>query len=171
MIVIICETISRKFYKQDVKLANSFSMNQNQASGAPLVLVVEDNEDNLVLITYILESLGCKLIVQRDGGEKTVILAKKYHPDLILLDIVLPEVSGIEILKFLKAEPLTRNVPTIAVTALVTEENRENIIRAGFNNCIIKPYLIEELEQMINPYISKKFNYSSNYMMKKDNLY
>ncbi|MEM7717500.1 MAG: response regulator [Cyanobacteria bacterium P01_A01_bin.68] len=146
-------------------------MNQNQASGVPLVLVVEDNEDNLVLITYILESLGCKLIVQRDGGEKTVILAKKYHPDLILLDIVLPEVSGIEILKLLKAEPLTRNVPTIAVTALVTEENRENIIRAGFNNCIIKPYLIEELEQMINPYISKKFNYSSNYMMEKDNLY
>ena len=145
-------------------------MNQNQASGAPLVLVIEDNEDNLVLITYILESLGCKLIVQRDGGEKTVILAKKYHPDLILLDIVLPEVSGIEILKFLKAEPLTRNVPTIAVTALVTEENRENIIRAGFNNYIIKPYLIEELEQMINSYISKEFNYSSNYMMEKDNL-
>ena len=170
MIVIICETISRQFYKQDVKLANSFSMNQNQASGAPLVLVIEDNEDNLVLITYILESLGCKLIVQRDGGEKTVILAKKYHPDLILLDIVLPEVSGIEILKFLIAEPLTRNVPTIAVTALVTEENRENIIRAGFNNYIIKPYLIEELEQMINSYISKEFNYSSNYMMEKDNL-
>ena len=170
MIVIICETISRQFYKQDVKLANSFSMNQNQASGAPLVLVIEDNEDNLVLITYILESLGCKLIVQRDGGEKTVILAKKYHPDLILLDIVLPEVSGIEILKFLKAEPLTRNVPTIAVTALVTEENRENIIRAGFNNYIIKPYLIEELEKMINSYISKEFNYSSNYMMEKDNL-
>ena len=170
MIVIICETISRKLDKQDVKLANRFSMNKNQTSGAPLVLVVEDNEDNLVLITYILESLGCKLIFQRDGGEKTVTLAKKYHPDLILLDIVLPEVSGIEILKFLKAEPLTRNVPTIAVTALVTEENRENIIRAGFNNYIIKPYLIEELEQMINSYISKEFNYSSNYMMEKDNL-
>ena len=170
MIVIICETISRQFYKQDVKLANSFSMNQNQASGAPLVLVIEDNEDNLVLITYILESLGCKLITCKDGGETTVILAKEHHPDLILLDIVLPKVSGIEILKFLKAEPLTRNVPTIAVTALVTEENRENIIRAGFNNYIIKPYLIEELEKMINSYISKEFNYSSNYMMEKDNL-
>ncbi|BAY86783.1 response regulator receiver domain protein [Calothrix parasitica NIES-267] len=146
-------------------------MNKVQASGAPLVLVVEDNEDNLALITYILESLGCKLIVQRDGGEKTVILAKKHHPDLILLDIVLPEVSGIEILKFLKAEPLTRDVPTIAVTALATEENRENIIRAGFNNYIVKPYLIEELEEMINPYIRKELNYSSNYLMDKDDLY
>ncbi|MEL6162858.1 MAG: response regulator [Cyanobacteria bacterium J06628_3] len=149
-------------------------MNKNQTSGAPLVLVVEDNEDNLVLISYILESLGCKLIVQRDGGKKTVILAKKHHPDLILLDIVLPEVSGIEILKFLKEEPLTRDVPTIAVTALATKENRENIIRAGFNNYIIKPYLVEELEEMINPYINKELNkklsYSYNYIVEKNNL-
>ncbi|MEO0837486.1 MAG: response regulator [Cyanobacteria bacterium J06643_5] len=149
-------------------------MNKNQTSGAPLVLVVEDNEDNLVLISYILESLGCKLIVQRDGGKKTVILAKKHHPDLILLDIVLPEVSGIEILKFLKEEPLTRDVPTIAVTALATKENRENIIRAGFNSYIIKPYLVEELEEMINPYINKELNkklsYSYNYIVEKNNL-
>lgn len=153
-----------------MKLANKFSMNKNQIKRAPLVLVVEDNEDNLVLITCILESLGCRLIAQRDGGRKTVILAKKHHPDLILLDIVLPEVSGIEILKFLKEEPLTRDVPAIAVTALATEENRENIIRAGFNNYIVKPYLVEELEEIINPYISKEFNYSSNYIMEKDNL-
>lgn len=145
-------------------------MNKNQTSGAPLVLVVEDNEDNLVLISYILESLGCKLIVQRDGGKETVILAKKYHPDLILLDIVLPEVSGIEILKFLKEEPLTRDVPTIAVTALATEENRENIIRAGFNNYIVKPYLVEELEEIINPYINQELNYSYNSTVDKNNL-
>ncbi|MDY6899306.1 MAG: response regulator [Cyanobacteriota bacterium] len=154
-----------------MKLANMFSTNTNQTPAAPLVLVVEDNEDNLVLISYILESLGCKLISQRDGGEKTVILAKEHHPDLILLDIVLPEVSGIEILKFLKEEPLTRDVPTIAVTALATEENRENIIRAGFNNYIVKPYLVEELEEMISPYISKKSIYSSNYLVDKDILY
>lgn len=154
-----------------MKLANMFSTNTNQTPAAPLVLVVEDNEDNLVLISYILESLGCKFISQRDGGEKTVILAKEHHPDLILLDIVLPEVSGIEILKFLKEEPLTRDVPTIAVTALATEENRENIIRAGFNNYIVKPYLVEELEEMISPYISKKSIYSSNYLVDKDILY
>jgi len=145
-----------------MKLANTFSMNKTQTSGAPLIVVVEDNEDNLVLITYILELLGCRFIVQRDGGEKTVILAKEHHPDLILLDIVLPKVSGIEILKFLREEPSTRDIPTIAMTALATEKNRENIVRAGFNNYIIKPYLVEELEEMINPYISKKSNYSSN---------
>lgn len=146
-------------------------MTQNQTSAAPLILVVEDNEDNLVLITYILESLGCRLITRRDGGETTVILAKEHHPDLILLDIVLPNVSGIEVLKCLREEPLTSEVPVIAVTALATEANRENIIRAGFNNYIIKPYLIEELEEMVNPYISNKLNSSSSITVSQDNFY
>lgn len=145
-----------------MKLADTFSMNQNQPFEAPLVQVVEDNEDNLVLITYILESLGCRLITCKDGGETTIILAKEHHPDLILLDIVLPKASGIEVLKSLREESLTCDVPVIAVTALATEANRQNIIRAGFNNYIIKPYLIEELEEMINPYISNKLNSSSN---------
>lgn len=144
-----------------MKLAETFSMDKNQTFGAPLILVVEDNEDNLELITCILESLGCRLITCKDGRETTVILAKEHNPDLILLDIVLPKVSGIEVLKSLRENSLTCNVPVIAMTALATEANRENIIRAGFNNYIIKPYLIEELEEMINPYISKKLNYSS----------
>ena len=146
-------------------------MNKNQTFGAPLILVVEDNEDNLVLISYILESLGCRLITCKDGGETTVILAKEHHPDLILLDIVLPKVSGIEVLKSLREESLTCNVPVIAVTALATEANRENIIRAGFNNYIIKPYLIEELEEMISPYIKDKLNYSSDIILGQDNFY
>jgi CheY-like chemotaxis protein len=153
-----------------MKLADTFSMNKNQASGAPLILVVEDNEDNLLLITYILESLGCRLITQKYGGKTTVNLAKEHYPDLILLDIVLPKVSGIEILKYLREEPLTCDVPAIALTALATEANRENIIRAGFNNYIIKPFLIEELEEMIVPYISYKLNYSSNMTVGQNNF-
>ena len=154
-----------------MKLVDTFSMTQNQTCQAPLILVIEDNEDNLVLISYILESLGCRLIARKDAGETTVILAKEHHPDLILLDIVLPNISGIEVLKYLREEPLTCDVPVIAVTALATEANRENIIRAGFNNYIIKPYLIEELEEMISPYISNKLNYSSNITVSQDNLY
>ena len=154
-----------------MKLADTFSMNKNQPVEAPLILVVDDNEDNLVLITYILESLGCRLITRKDGGETTVTLVKEHHPDLILLDIVLPKVSGIEVLKCLREDPLTFDVPVIAVTALATEANRENIIRAGFNNYIMKPYLIEELEEMISPYISNKLNYSSNITIGQDSFY
>ena len=71
----------------------------------------------------------------------------------------------------MKEEALTRDIPAIALTALATEENRDNIIRAGFNNYIVKPYLIEELEEMISPYLSNKSIDSSSYFMEKDNLY
>ncbi|WP_232435755.1 response regulator [Rivularia sp. PCC 7116] len=145
-------------------------MDKNHTCEPPLVLVVEDNEDNLFLISHILESLGCRVIFQRVGSEATVILAKEHHPDLILLDIVLPDVSGIDILQLLRQEPLTCDLPAIAVTALATEQNRENIIRAGFNNYIIKPYLIEELEEMIFPYICGKLNSSSKYVVGQDKL-
>ena len=143
-----------------MKLAPMFLIDKNQNSQPPLVLVVEDNEDNLLLISYILESLGCRLITQTDG-ESAVLLAKEHHPDLILLDIVLPKVNGINILRSLREEPLTRDIPAIAVTALATKENRENIIRAGFNNYLIKPYLIEELEKMVSIYVDRKVNSSS----------
>ncbi|MBV6623962.1 MAG: response regulator [Rivularia sp. (in: Bacteria)] len=153
-----------------MNLANIFSMNNNHACEPPLVLVVEDNEDNLFLISYILESLGCRVIFPGVASEATVFLAKEHHPDLILLDIVLPDISGIEILQLLRQEPLICDIPAIAVTALATEQNRENIIRAGFNNYIIKPYLVEELEEMVFPYIQGKLNSSSKYSVSQEKL-
>jgi CheY-like chemotaxis protein len=149
-----------------MKLAHMFSMDKNQISEPPLILVVEDNHDHLLLISYILECLDCRVITQRDG-KTAVLVAKEYRPDLILLDIVLPEVSGIDILRCLRKEPLTCDIPAIAMTALCTNENRENMMRAGFNNYIFKPYLIEELEQMIVPYINRKVDcYSSSILGK-----
>ena len=138
-----------------MKLADTFLMDKNLTSQPPLILVVEDNEDNLLLISYILESFGCRLITQNDG-ESAVTLAKQYRPDLILLDIVLPGISGIDVLYSLRKESLTRDIPAIALTALATEENHENLIRAGFNNTIIKPYLIEELEEAVGFHLSTK---------------
>ncbi|MEA5598680.1 response regulator [Rivularia sp. UHCC 0363] len=146
-----------------MKLAYTLSMNKNQVFQPPLILVVEDNEDHLLLISYILESLDCRIITQKDG-ETTVLLAKEYCPDLILLDVVLPKISGIDILRSLRKEPLTCDIPAIAVTALATEENRENMIIAGFNDCIFKPYMIEELEQIIIPYIRKQVNFYPNHV-------
>lgn len=138
-----------------MKLADTFSMDTDLASQPPLILVVEDNEDNLLLISYILESFSCRLMTQTNG-ESALTLAKQYRPDLILLDIVLPGISGIDVLYSLRKESLTSDIPAIALTALATEENRENLIRAGFNNTIIKPYLIEELEEAISFHVSTK---------------
>lgn len=114
----------------------------------PLILAVEDNEDNLLLINYALESLGCRLICQPDSSS-TLLVAKEYQPDLILMDILLPGLSGIEIVHYLKKEPLTKQIPVVAVTALASAEERERILMSGFDDYISKPYMIEDLEALI----------------------
>ncbi|MBD0264887.1 MAG: response regulator [Tolypothrix sp. Co-bin9] len=123
----------------------------------PLILAVEDNDDNLLLITYTLESLGCKLICQTDSFS-TLLVAKEYQPDLILMDILLPGLSGIDVVRYLKKEPLTSEIPVIAVTALASPEERERILMAGFDDYISKPYMIEDLEALICRVLGKKLN-------------
>ena len=136
-------------------LAHSFTSNQKkQVSGEPLVLVVEDDGDNLVLIGYALESFGCRCICQAETS-MTVLVAKKYQPDLILLDIFLPGVSGLDVLGDLKLEPLTRDIPVVAVTALAGAEERSHFLRAGFNEYISKPFMIHDLEVVVNRLLNR----------------
>ncbi|MBD2196043.1 MULTISPECIES: response regulator [Calothrix] len=120
----------------------------------PLILAVEDNDDNLLLMGYALESLGCRFICQSDSIN-TVVVAKEYQPDLIMLDILLPTINGIEMVRYLKQEPLTRHIPVIAVTALASQEDRARILQAGFDAYLSKPYMIDELEIVIHKLLSK----------------
>lgn len=130
-------------------LARSFIANAKKPNyPQPLILAVEDNEDNLLLINYALESLGIRLICQTDSSS-TLLVAKEYQPDLILMDILLPGLSGIEIVHYLKKEPLTKQIPVVAVTALASAEERERILMSGFDDYISKPYMIEDLEALI----------------------
>jgi CheY-like chemotaxis protein len=139
-------------------LARSFISEEKKTNyPQPLILAVEDNDDNLVLITYTLESLGCKLICQKDSSS-TLLIAKEYQPDLILMDILLPGLSGIDVVHYLKKESLTCKIPVIAVTALASPEERERILMAGFDDYISKPYMIEDFEALISSFLSKKLN-------------
>jgi CheY-like chemotaxis protein len=120
-------------------LARSFIGEENKTNyPQPLILAVEDNDDNLVLITYTLESLGCKLICQTDSSSTLL--------------------SGIDVVRYLKKEPLTCKIPVIAVTALASPEERERILMAGFDDYISKPYMIEDFEALISSFLSKKLN-------------
>jgi CheY-like chemotaxis protein len=137
-------------------LAHSFMSDEKKYdSQQPLILAVEDHDDSLLLISYALESLGCRFICQPDSTT-TVVVAQEYQPDLIMLDILLPSLNGIEVVRHLKQEPLTRDIPVLAVTALATREDRERIIKAGFNDYISKPYMIEDLEAVIRRLLSGK---------------
>jgi CheY-like chemotaxis protein len=123
----------------------------------PLILAVEDNEDNLLLMNYTLDSFGCRFISQQEGTA-VLLSAKEHQPDLILLDVLMPNQSGIDIVKLLKQDPLTYHIPVIAVTALAGEEQRAKLIMAGFDDYICKPYIIDDLEAMIHSYVCKNLN-------------
>ena len=114
----------------------------------PLVLAVEDNEDNLLVISYVLESLNCRFLAKTNGFD-IVKIVKKYRPNLILMDIILPDINGIDIFYQLQEDPLTSFIPVVAMTALAMTEEIQKIQKAGFHACITKPYMLEELEEMI----------------------
>ncbi|WP_071188756.1 response regulator [Trichormus sp. NMC-1] len=137
-------------------LANSFmSDEKKQTSQKPLILVVEDHDDSLLLLSYALETLGCNFICQSDSSS-TLLVAKNYQPDLILLDILLPVLSGLDVMRSLKREPLTWDIPVVAVTALAGRDQEERFLKAGFNDYISKPYMLEDLEVMICRLLHKK---------------
>ncbi|MBD2436630.1 response regulator [Nostoc sp. FACHB-110] len=133
----------------------------------PLILAVEDNDDNLLLISYALESLGCRFICQTDS-KSTVVVAKEYQPDLIMLDILLPTFNGIDVVRHLKREPLTHHIPVLAVTALATREDRQQILTAGFNDYISKPFLLEDLEAVVRRLLCGKLEPYSSYGLCQD---
>jgi two-component system, cell cycle response regulator DivK len=127
-------------------LANSIQTSINEKS---LILAVDSNEDNLILITYFLESFACQLITAKNG-EEALFLATKYLPNLILLEIVLPDINGLEVVAKLKQNELTSQIPIIAVTGLVKIGDREQILRSGCDAYLGKPYLLNDLANVIS---------------------
>ena len=117
----------------------------------PLVLAVDDNDDNLQLLAQILAIAECDYITAVDG-ESAILKAKSYRPSLILLDMMLPDISGIDVTRTLKQDPQTQKIPIIAVTAMARTEDKESFIAAGCVECAIKPYDIVQLETVIRKY-------------------
>ena len=102
------------------------------------VLIVEDNELNMKLFHDLLAAHGYNTIQTRNGLE-ALDLARKHRPDLILMDIQLPEVSGLEVTKWLKADEELRSIPVIAVTAFAMKGDEERIRSGGCEAYISKP--------------------------------
>ncbi len=105
---------------------------------AKTVLIVEDNELNLKLFRDLLDAHGYETLESRDGLE-ALELARKHRPDLILMDIQLPEVSGLEVTKGLKEDEELKSIPVVAVTAFAMKGDEEKIRRGGCEAYIAKP--------------------------------
>ena len=108
-----------------------------------LVLIVEDNPDNMLLTILLLESAGHNVLSAIDA-EAGLTLAREKRPDLILMDVQLPGMDGLEATALLKADATTRAIPVIALTALAMKGDEERIRAAGCNGYISKPMRIQE---------------------------
>ncbi len=120
---------------------------------AKTVLIVEDNELNMKLFHDLLEAHGYATLQTKDGIEAMKI-ARQKRPDLILMDIQLPEVSGLEVTKWLKEDPDLRSIPVIAVTAFAMKGDEDKIRQGGCEAYIAKPIsvarFIETVQRFLN---------------------
>jgi two-component system cell cycle response regulator DivK len=116
------------------------------------ILVVEDNELNLRLLTDLLEYHGYSLLLSREGAA-ALDIARQHRPDLILMDIQLPDISGTEAARRLKADEQTREIPIIAVIAFALSGDRARVLASGCDDYISKPFNITELLKLVERYI------------------
>jgi CheY-like chemotaxis protein len=102
------------------------------------VLIVDDNQQNLELIQAYMESLPCRIEVAADGAEAMVSIARE-QPDLVLLDVMMPRMSGFEVCQKLKGNPSTRDIVIIMVTALHEVSDMERAVECGCDDFVSKP--------------------------------
>lgn len=116
------------------------------------VLVVEDNELNMKLFHDLLEAHGYQTVQTRNGNE-VLNLARRENPDLILMDIQLPEVSGLDVTRWLKSDPELKKIPVIAVTAFAMKGDEQKIREGGCEDYISKPISVTGFIETIQKYL------------------
>ncbi len=136
-------------YQENVR---AFENRRSKGATGKTVLIVEDNELNMKLFHDLLDAHGYKTIETRNGMD-ALRLAREHRPNLILMDIQLPEVSGLEVTKWLKEDDSLRDIPVIAVTAFAMKGDEERIRRGGCEAYISKPISISTFIETVRRFI------------------
>jgi CheY-like chemotaxis protein len=118
------------------------------------VLVVEDNEKNMKLVRDVLRATGYTTL-EATTGEDAVELAQAREPALVLMDVQLPGIDGLEALRRLRQDELTASIPILAVTAQAMSGDRERFLEAGFDGYLSKPIDIAELIQVVQEHCGR----------------
>jgi len=119
-----------------------------------LILIVEDNDKNRKLVRDVLTFKGYTTI-EAETGEAGVRLAQDRHPSLVLMDIRLPGIDGLEALRQLRAEPTTRDIPIMALTASVMSEDQQRIVGAGFDGYQSKPINVTDFVAAVTQLLAR----------------
>ncbi|MDR3573207.1 MAG: response regulator [Anaerolineaceae bacterium] len=119
------------------------------------ILVIEDNLDNLELVSFLLERGGFQIIKATDGRSGLEI-ARSTQPDLILMDLTIPEIDGWHLAQQLKQDPATVNIPLLAMTAHILPGDRKKAMDSGCDGYITKPLDIPNLIPTLEKYIKRQ---------------
>lgn len=125
--------------------------------GSELILIIEDHVLNRKLVRDVLGAKGYRTI-ESETAEEGIRLAREKKPDLILMDIQLPGISGIEAQRQLRDDAQTRSIPVIAITASVMPKNRTDIVAAGFDNFVFKPISVAALLKTIRSILDARIS-------------
>ena len=117
------------------------------------ILIVEDNELNMKLFNDLLQAHGYNTVQTMDGRD-AIKLAREHSPDLILMDIQLPEISGLEVTKMMKADDELKSIPIIAVTAFAMKGDEEKIREGGCEGYIAKPISVPTFLETVANFLS-----------------
>lgn len=117
------------------------------------ILVVEDNMKNLKLLRDVLQHFGYR-VYEAMTGEDGVRIAREVTPDLILMDLQLPGIDGVEALRRIRNEAATRSVPVVAVTAFAMPGDRQNALDSGFTGYVEKPISVSNLPQQVHDFLT-----------------
>src|SRR5689334_18532480 len=112
------------------------------------ILVIEDNPANLELMSYLLTAFGHTVLSAMDG-EEGLEAARRENPDLIVCDIQIPKIHGLEVAQRLKSHPALRKIPLVAVTAFAMVGDRDKVLAAGFDGYIAKPIVPDKFTEQV----------------------
>ena len=120
---------------------------------AKLILIIDDEPKNIILLRDLLQVIGYSTN-EATNGKQGVELAKTSKPDLILIDIQMPEMDGLEATRILKTDATTRDIPVLALTSYAMKGDKERILEAGCDGYLAKPLDIKELLKTVAEYLS-----------------
>ncbi len=156
------DTDSRLSGQSDDPAGANFRLLVSQSSApllSPLILLAEDNEANLATLVNYLELQGYRMIVARTGLEAVTIMeqchADQQQPDLVLMDIQMPEMDGLTAIRLIRQMPNCDNLPIIALTALAMPGDRQRCFAAGATGHVTKPFRMRQLREMIHTMLSE----------------
>jgi CheY-like chemotaxis protein len=116
------------------------------------ILIVDDNDDIITTYRVVLDRMGYDVIVVRDGLEVLSVI-EETRPDLVLLDVLLPGLSGSEVCRSLKEASKTKDIPVVAITASVSPETRQRMQEVGADDFLLKPIDVSDLNRVIKQFI------------------